>query len=89
MLSNIAPSETHDIVVNYLEGNVKLSLEQQLKYYPLIDALFCEVNPIPVKKAMNLMGFEVGGLRKPLTEMEPENTEKLIKAMKEAGLKLI
>ena len=89
VLSNIAPSETHDIVVNYLEGNVKLSLEQQLKYYPLIDALFCEVNPIPVKKAMNLMGFEVGGLRKPLTEMEPENTEKLIKAMKEAGLKLI
>ena len=89
VLSNIAPSETHDIVVNYLEGNVKLSLEQQLKYYPLIDALFCEVNPIPVKKAMNLMGFEVGGLRKPLTEMEPENTEKLIRAMKEAGLKLV
>lgn len=89
VLSNIAPSKTHDIVVNYLEGNVKLSLEQQLKYYPLIDALFCEVNPIPVKKAMNLMGFEVGGLRKPLTEMEPENTEKLIKAMKEAGLKLV
>ncbi len=89
VLSNIAPSQTHDIVVNYLEGNVKLSLEQQLKYYPLIDALFCEVNPIPVKKAMNLMGFEVGGLRKPLTEMEPENTEKLIKAMKEAGLKLV
>ncbi len=89
VLSNIAPSQTHDIVVNYLEGNVKLSLEQQLKYYPLIDALFCEVNPIPVKKAMNLMGFEVGGLRKPLTEMEPENTDKLIKAMKEAGLKLV
>ena len=89
VLSNIAPSQTHDIVVNYLEGNVKLSLEQQLKYYPLIDALFCEVNPIPVKKAMNLMGFEVGGLRKPLTEMEPENTEKLIKAMKDAGLKLV
>jgi 4-hydroxy-tetrahydrodipicolinate synthase len=89
VLSNIVPSQTHDIVINYLEGNVKLSLEQQLKYYPLIDALFCEVNPIPVKKAMNLMGFEVGGLRKPLTEMEPENTEKLIKAMKEAGLKLV
>jgi len=89
VLSNIAPSQTHDIVVNYLEGNVKLSLEQQLKYYPLIDALFCEVNPIPVKKAMNLMGFEVGGLRKSLTEMEPENTDKLIKAMKEAGLKLV
>lgn len=89
VLSNIAPFQTHDIVVNYLEGNVKLSLEQQLKYYPLIDALFCEVNPIPVKKAMNLMGFEVGGLRKPLTEMEPENTEKLIKAMKEAGLNLV
>ncbi len=89
VLSNIAPKETHDIVANYLDGNVKLSCEQQLNYIPLIDALFCEVNPIPIKKALNLMGFEVGGLRKPLTDMEPENVEKLIKAMKEKGLKIV
>jgi len=56
---------------------------------PLIDALFCEVNPIPVKTAANLMGFDVGNLRKPLTDMEPENKEKLRKAMKDFGIKLI
>lgn len=89
VLSNIVPRETHDIVANYLEGNVKASREQQLKYFPLIEALFCEVNPIPVKKALNLLGFEVGDLRKPLTDMEPENAEKLIKAMKDAGLKTV
>jgi 4-hydroxy-tetrahydrodipicolinate synthase len=89
VLSNIIPKETHDIVADYLEGNASLSREQQLKYIPLIDALFCEVNPIPIKKAMNLLGFEVGGLRKPLTDMEPENVEKLVKAMQENGLKLI
>ncbi len=89
VLSNIAPKATHDIVLNYLNGNVKLSCRQQLEYLPLIDALFCEVNPIPVKKAMNLMGFNVGGLRKPLTDMEPENTEKLVKEIKARGLNLI
>lgn len=88
VLSNIIPRETHDIVADYLEGNVKLSCEQQLKYYSLIEALFCEVNPIPVKKALNLMGFEVGALRKPLTDMEEMNTAKLVKAMKDCGLKL-
>ncbi|MFU0826393.1 MAG: 4-hydroxy-tetrahydrodipicolinate synthase [Lachnoclostridium sp.] len=72
VLSNIAPTQTHELVMNYLEGKTDLSLKQQLKYFPLIEALFCEVNPIPVKKALNLMGFEVGGLRKPLTDMEPE-----------------
>ncbi len=89
VLSNIVPRETHDIVANYLEGNVRLSCKQQLEYLPLIDALFSEVNPIPVKKALNLMGFEVGGLRRPLTDLEPENVEKLMKAMKESGLNLI
>jgi 4-hydroxy-tetrahydrodipicolinate synthase len=89
VLSNIAPTQTHELVMNYLEGKTDLSLKQQLKYFPLIEALFCEVNPIPVKKALNLMGFEVGGLRKPLTDMEPENTKKLIKAMKDAGIKLV
>lgn len=88
VLSNILPRETHDIVAKYLEGDIKASLDLQLKYIPLIEALFCEVNPIPVKKAMNLMGFEVGTLRRPLTEMEPQNTEKLIKAMKDAQITL-
>lgn len=88
VLSNILPRETHDIVARYLEGDTNASLDLQLKYIPLIEALFHEVNPIPIKKAMNLMGLEVGTLRRPLTEMEPQNTEKLIKAMKDAQLKL-
>ncbi|MDF2950629.1 MAG: dapA [Anaerocolumna sp.] len=88
VLSNIAPKETHDIVAKYFEGDLKGSLDLQLKAIPLIDALFCEVNPIPVKMGVNLMGFEVGELRKPLTEMEPDNVQKLIKAMKEFGIEL-
>lgn len=70
VLSNVVPQETHDIVAKYLDGDMIKSLEMQLKYLPLIDTLFCEVNPIPVKTAMNLLGYEVGGLRKPLTAME-------------------
>ena len=88
VLSNIAPRETHDIVAKYLNGDVKGSCADQLKFIPLIDALFCEVNPIPIKKALNLMGYEVGGLRKPLTEMEPENVKKLYQAMKDCGIKV-
>jgi len=89
VLSNILPKETHDIVEKYLKGDVTGSRDSQLKYIPLIDALFCEVNPIPVKKALNLMGFEVGELRKPLTELEPENVLRLAECMKNAGLKVI
>jgi 4-hydroxy-tetrahydrodipicolinate synthase len=88
VLSNVAPLETHNIVAKFLDGDIKGSLDLQLKYIPLIDALFCEVNPIPVKKALNLMGFEVGALRKPLTDMEPENVQKLMNAMKDCGIKL-
>lgn len=88
VLSNIEPRDTHDIVAKFLSGDIKGSRELQLKYLPLIDALFCEVNPIPVKKAMNLMGFEVGGLRKPLTDMEPENVVKLANVLKDYGIKL-
>jgi len=88
VLSNIAPRDTHDIVAKFLSGDIKGSRELQLKCIPLIDALFCEVNPIPIKKAANLMGFEVGGLRKPLTDMEPENVQQLIKAMKDYGIQL-
>jgi 4-hydroxy-tetrahydrodipicolinate synthase len=86
VLSNVAPKETHDIVEMYLDGDVRGSMELQLKAIPLIDALFSEVNPIPVKKAMNLMGYEVGGLRMPLTELTKPNEEKLAKAMKDFGI---
>jgi|LSQX01.3.fsa_nt_gb 4-hydroxy-tetrahydrodipicolinate synthase len=77
VLSNILPRQTHDMVVKYLEGDVDTSRELQLKYIPLVNALFCEVNPIPVKTALNLMGFEVGALRMPLSDMEPSNVERL------------
>jgi 4-hydroxy-tetrahydrodipicolinate synthase len=89
VLSNVAPRETHDMVMKYLEGDVVGSRELQLKYLPLINALFCEVNPIPVKKAVNLMGVNVGHLRMPLTEMEPANAERLRKEMQAVGIKTI
>lgn len=86
VLSNVAPKETHEMVASYLAGDLKKSLELQLKYIPLIDALFCEVNPIPVKKALNLMGMEAGPLRMPLTEMEEKNAARLEAEMKAVGL---
>ena len=86
VLSNIAPKQTHDICAKYLEGDVQGSMQMQLEAIELIDALFCEVNPIPVKKALNLMGMEAGTLRLPLTEMEEANAAKLEKAMKDYGL---
>lgn len=86
VLSNIAPENTHDIVQTYLDGDVKTSLNLQLQALSLIDALFCEVNPIPVKAALNLMGMNVGGLRRPLTMMEDVNQAKLKKAMEEYGI---
>lgn len=86
VLANVAPQETHDICAKYLAGDVKGSAQLQLKAIPLVDALFSEVNPIPVKKAMQLMGYEVGPLRMPLTELTEANTEKLAKAMREFGI---
>lgn len=86
VLSNIAPKQTHDICATYMEGNVQESMKLQLDAIELIDALFCEVNPIPVKKALNLMGLGAGTLRLPLTDMEDENAAKLEKAMKNYGL---
>lgn len=88
VLSNVAPQYTHDIVAKYMEGNVKESCQMQLKARPLIHGLFCEVNPIPVKTAMNLMGKEVGPFRMPLSEMEDAHKEVLKNAMKDFGLKL-
>lgn len=88
VLSNVAPKETHDMVMNYLEGNTAAATKIQLDAVPLINALFCEVNPIPVKTALNLMGMEVGPLRMPLCEMEEANKAKLAQAMKDFGIKL-
>ena len=87
VLSNVAPHYTHDIVEKYLSGQVAESCAMQLKAIPLINALFSEVNPIPVKTAMNLLDV-AGPLRLPLTTMEPANEAKLAQAMKDFGLKL-
>ncbi|MBQ9990991.1 MAG: 4-hydroxy-tetrahydrodipicolinate synthase [Lachnospiraceae bacterium] len=86
VLSNIAPRQTHDLCAKFFEGDVEGSRKIQLEAIELIDALFCEVNPIPVKKAMNLMGLNAGVLRRPLTEMEEPNAVRLEKAMKEFGI---
>ena len=88
VLSNVAPRQTHDMVMKFLEGDVAGSREIQLKALPLVDALFCEVNPIPVKAAMNMLGWEAGPLRMPLTEMEPEHKERLKKAMIDFGIEV-
>ena len=86
VLSNILPKETHDMVKACLDGDYKTGAAMQLKYYDLIQALFCEVNPIPVKMAMNIMGLEVGPLRLPLTEMESAHADLLREEMKKAGI---
>lgn len=86
VLSNVAPSQTHEICASYFRGDVKESARLQLQAIPLINALFCEVNPIPVKAAMNMMGKAAGPLRLPLTEMEPQNKERLKQALKDYGI---
>ena len=73
VLSNVAPRGTHDMVMEYLNGHEERARKLQLDYLELVDALFCEVNPIPVKSTMNMLGFNVGSLRLPLTEMEDEH----------------
>lgn len=86
VLSNIAPKDTHDMVMEYLEGDREKALDIQMRYLEVIHALFCEVNPIPVKAALNLMGKNAGILRMPLTKMSEKNQVLLKNAMKEAGL---
>lgn len=83
VLSNIEPKFTHDMVMNYLEGNKEKALESQLKCLPLVEALFCEVNPIPVKEALCILGYDYGIPRLPLIPMSKEGKERLEKAMKE------
>lgn len=89
VLANIAPEYTHDICEKFFAGDIAGSRDMQLGALPLIEKLFCEVNPIPVKKACNLMGMEVGPLRMPLTEMTDENAAKLAAEMTKFGLKLV
>lgn len=86
VLSNVAPRQTHEMCEKYLTGDVVGAAQMQLEAIDLIDALFCEVNPIPVKMALNLMGMEAGTLRLPLTEMEEANTAKLKAAMEAYGI---
>lgn len=86
VLANVVPQDTHDMVQWYLDGDVKKAAQLQLKYMELIRALFCEVNPIPVKKALELMGFQTKYLRMPLTEMELKNVVRLESAMKKLEL---
>ena len=86
VLSNVAPRQTHEICQTWFDGDTARSAHLQLEALELIDALFCEVNPIPVKTAMNLMGKEVGPLRSPMCEMEPKNVERLRKAMQTYGI---
>ena len=86
VIANIAPQETHDMCQAFFDGDLETSRKLQMASLPLVDALFSEVNPIPVKKAMDLMGMEVGPLRPPLYEMTEENTAKLKEEMKKFGL---
>ena len=86
VLSNVAPRQTHEICQAWFDGEIEKSARLQLEAIDMIEALFCEVNPIPVKTAMNLLGKEVGPLRAPLCEMEPKNLERLKKSLQGYGL---
>lgn len=86
VLSNVAPKYTHDMVMSYLNGDTAKATKMQLDCFELVKALFCEVNPIPVKAALNMMGLNVGGYRAPLIEMEEEHRLVLEKAMKDFGI---
>lgn len=88
VLANICPRESHDLVYSFLSGNVEKSRELQLNMKPLIDALFVEVNPVPVKTAMNLLGMDVGNLRLPLSHMEASNINLLKQELKNFGFDL-
>lgn len=88
VLANICPRQSHDLVYSFLSGNVEKSRELQLNLKPLIDALFVEVNPVPIKTAMNLLGMEVGNLRLPLSNMEASNINLLKQELKNFGFEL-
>ncbi|MCI7331389.1 MAG: 4-hydroxy-tetrahydrodipicolinate synthase [Selenomonadaceae bacterium] len=86
VLSNVAPSDTHKMCQSYFDGDVETAAKLQIAYTDLIDALFCEVNPIPVKVAMRKLGYAAGPLRAPLSEMEPAHEQQLEAALHNHGL---
>ena len=86
VMSNILPAETHEICEAYFRGDSERSDSLQMKYLELIEALFMDVNPIPVKQAMRAMGYQVGGCRLPLCDMDPTNAERLYQVLKQYGL---
>ena len=86
VLSNVAPRAAHDICQHYFDGDVRTAAKMQIDYTDLIDALFCEVNPIPVKTAMRRLGYDAGPLRMPLSEMEPAHAAQLDAALRKHGL---
>ena len=86
VLSNIMPLEAHNIAAAALEGDFKKSAELQIKYLDMCNTLFCDVNPIPVKRALNLMGFEAGECRMPLYHLNEKNEKRLTQCMKKYGL---
>ena len=86
VFSNICPKECHEMVQSYLSGNTEKSKKIQLKYLKLMNAMFCDVNPIPVKEALNLMGFNTGRCRMPLDILSESNYEKLKEILKEYSL---
>ncbi|NLP45544.1 MAG: 4-hydroxy-tetrahydrodipicolinate synthase, partial [Epulopiscium sp.] len=88
VIANILPQDTHDLVQKFFDGDLQGSLDLQLKMQPLVNALFSEVNPIPVKTAVAWMGYNVGHCRMPLTNMESVNEQKLKQAMIEYGFSL-
>ncbi|HYF83097.1 MAG TPA: 4-hydroxy-tetrahydrodipicolinate synthase [Clostridia bacterium] len=88
VVANIAPKVMHDMVINFLEGGTKRAMELQLSIKPLNDALFCEVNPIPIKTAMNLLGYNAGILRLPLVDMAEKNLEHLKKELLNYGFEI-
>ena len=84
--SNIIPKENHDMVMNYINGNIKEAVEAQIKYIDLIRAMFIEVNPVPIKEAMNMMGFDVGECRSPLGPLSEKNREQVRQTLNKYGL---
>ena len=84
--SNIIPKENHDMVMNYINGNIKEAVEAQIKYIDLIRAMFIEVNPVPIKEAMNMMGFNVGECRSPLGPLSEKNREHVRQTLNKYGL---
>lgn len=86
VLANVAPKETHDICQNFFDGKIKESIDLQIQLTELIESMFCEVNPIPVKTALELMGFDVGHLRMPLCEMEEKDLEALKQTLQKYNL---